>query len=120
MEAEKNYKVSVELSALRGAKVYRDATTGKVMLNVDVEEADLFVADNGKVWLSLDMWAKRDGVDQYGKTHGVKFALSKDRGSVMTKEQKIALPFCGSAKPFETRHKTADIPVQRGNNEMPF
>lgn len=106
MEIEKNYKVSVDLTALHGAKVDRDPATGRLILKIDVDEADLFVADNGKVWMGLDMWAKREGMDQYGKTHGVKFSLSKDRGAVMTKEQKLALPFCGSAKPFDTKRKT--------------
>lgn len=117
-----NYRVSVELSALRGAKLGKDAN-GETVLTIPVAAADLFADNNGRIWLSLNMWAKSTGPDQYGKTHGVKFGLSKVRAESMSAEERKLLPFVGSAKPMEPRQQSAPQPQPQAymrNTDAPY
>lgn len=121
MESQ-NYKVSVELTALPGARVMR-SKDGKLSVDIPIEQADLFVAENGKVWLSLDLWAKKGGLDQYGKSHGVKASISKERGQNMSKDERLAMPFIGSAKPFSTNRQEHVAPATATANDddrVPF
>lgn len=92
-----NYSLSVCLTDLQGAQVQANAN-GKQFVFIPIEDADLFLSDKGKVYLNLSMWAKKNGVDQYGKTHGVKLSASQALRQRIGDEAVKNLPFIGSAK----------------------
>lgn len=104
-----NYSLSVCLTDLPGALVQSNMQ-GQPVISIPIAEADLFHAQNGKVYLNLAMWAKRNGPDQYGKTHGIKQSLSQARQQALGDAAKNT-PFIGSAK--EIVPKTAQpVPQQ--------
>lgn len=92
-----NYNLSVCLTDLQGAQVQANQQ-GKQFLFIPIEDADLFLSDKGKVYLNLAMWAKRNGTDQYGKTHGIKLSPSQALRQRIGDEAVKTLPFIGSAK----------------------
>lgn len=92
-----NYSLSVCLTDLQGAQVQANQN-GKQFVFIPIEDADLFLTDKGKVYLNLAMWAKRNGADQYGKTHGIKLSPSQAYRQRIGDEAAKNLPFIGSAK----------------------
>ena len=93
-----NYSLTVCLSDLQGAQIQANQQ-GKQFLFIPIEDADLFVSSqSGKVYLNLAMWAKRNGADQYGKTHGIKLSPSQAYRQRIGDEAAKNLPFIGSAK----------------------
>ena len=103
-----NYSLSVCLTDLQGAQVQAN-TEGKQFVFIPIETADLFLSNNGKVYLNLAMWAKRNGADQYGKTHGIKQSLSMAKQQAMGEAAKN-MPFIGHAKPIERKGQQAAAP----------
>ena len=94
-----NYSISVCLSDLKGAQVQQNQQ-GQQFLTIPIQSADLFHSDKGKVYLSLSMWAKKNGPDQYGKTHGIKQSLSQAYKQQIGEEAAKNIPFIGHAKPI--------------------
>ena len=92
-----NYSVSVCLTDLPGAQVVANPQ-GQQFVQIPIEEADLFLSNNGKVYMNLAMWAKKSGPDQYGKTHGIKLSPSQAYRQRVGDEVARNLPFIGSAK----------------------
>lgn len=93
-----NYSLSVCLTDLQGAQVQANAQ-GKQFVFIPIEDADLFMsAQSGKVYLNLAMWAKRNGADQYGKTHGIKLSPSQEYRKRIGEEAVKNIPFIGHAK----------------------
>lgn len=108
-----NYSLSVCLSDLQGAQVQANQQNKQFLL-IPIEDADLFLSNNGKVYLNLAMWAKRNGPDQYGKTHGIKLSPSQAYRQRIGDEASKNLPFIGSAKeivPKNQQTQTQNQPV---------
>lgn len=104
-----NYSISVCLSDLQGAQVQANQQ-GKQFLFIPIEDADLFVSSkNGKIYLNLAMWAKRNGADQYDKTHGIKQSLSLAKQQAMGDAAKNT-PFIGHAKPITPKGQQTAAP----------
>lgn len=107
-----NYSLSVCLTDLQGAQVQANAN-GKQSVFIPIDDADLFLSNNGKVYLNLSMWAKRNGVDQYGKTHGIKLSASQALRKRIGDEAVKNLPFIGSAKEIVPKNQQDDYPPQQ-------
>lgn len=105
-----NYSLSVCLTDLQGAQVQANAN-GKQFVFIPIEDADLFLSEKGKVYLNLSMWAKRNGIDQYGKTHGIKLSVSQALRQRIGDEAVKNLPFIGSAKEI--------VPKGQGGYQQP-
>ncbi|MBD5381999.1 hypothetical protein [Clavibacter sp.] len=98
------------MTDLQGAQVQTNQN-GKQFLYIPIEDADLFLSDKGKVYINLAMWAKRNGVDQYGKTHGIKLSPSQAYRQRIGDEAVKNLPFIGSAKEI--------VPKNQGGYQQP-
>ena len=105
-----NYSLSVCLTDLQGAQVQANAE-GKQFVLIPIETADLFLSNSGKVYMNLAMWAKRNGADQYGKTHGIKLSASQALRQRIGDEAVKNLPFIGSAKEI--------VPKNQGGYQQP-
>lgn len=92
-----NYNVAVCLTDLEGAQVQANQN-GEQFVFIPIQRADLFLSEKGKVYLNLSMWEKRNGADQYGKTHGIKQSLSQAKKQAIGEEAAKNIPFIGSAK----------------------
>lgn len=92
-----NYSLAVCLTDLEGAQVQANQN-GEQFVFIPIQRADLFLTEKGKVYLNLSMWAKRNGADQYGKTHGIKQSLSQAKKQAIGEEAAKNTPFIGSAK----------------------
>ena len=103
-----NYSIAVCLTDLQGAQVVANQQ-GKQFLSIPIQDADLFISDKGKVYLNLSMWAKKNGADQYGKTHGIKQSLSQTRQQAMGDATRN-IPFIGHAKPIVTKGQQTYAP----------
>lgn len=103
-----NYSISVCLSDLQGAQIQANQQ-GQTFLSIPIQQADLFHSEKGKVYLNLSMWAKKNGPDQYGKTHGIKQSLSQAMQQSMGEAAKN-MPFIGHAKPIVPKGQQAAAP----------
>lgn len=109
-----NYNLSVCLTDLDGAQVVANPQ-GQQFVQIPIQQADLFLTDKGKVYLNLSMWAKKNGVDQYGKSHGIKQSLSQARREALGEAAKNT-PFIGAAK--EMPPKNANGQPQQQNQAV--
>lgn len=95
-----NYSVKIRLDRLDGASLQTNPNTGKRALIIPVDEADLYVGQNGAVYLDLSMWENRNGANQYGDTHGIKKSYSKEARERLGADAIKNKPFLGNAKPM--------------------
>jgi hypothetical protein len=89
--------VNVKLNGLQGATV-QTATNGKRAIVIPIDQPGIFESTNGNVFLSLKIWEKRGGVDQYGKTHDVQLNYSKEQEAALP--QGTRAPYLGTGKEF--------------------
>lgn len=100
-----NYSFSVCLTKLDGAKL-QTATDGKLYVCIPVEEADLYFSQNtNNVYLSLNMWESRNGVNERGETHGIKQNFSQARRTSLGDAAKQK-PYLGNAKEIVPRNQS--------------
>lgn len=124
-----NYSLKIRLDRLDGANLQTNAQ-GKMALVIPVEEADLFVGQNGAVYLDLTMWESRN--NPYGDTHSIKKSYSKARREMLGPEVVKAKPYIGNAKELVSRGTSNPQPgmmqaqppqgfnVPSGNNGVVF
>jgi hypothetical protein len=87
-----NYKFSIDLTALQGARIVEKDGTKHLVINLSKARAKAH--QNGKVYLNLEaIESKQPG--KFGDTHFVKETTSKEE-----RESGIKLPIVGNAKPF--------------------
>lgn len=99
-----SYSLSVCLTELEGAQVVADPQ-GQPLLQIPIQQADLFLTEKGKVYLNLNLWANKSGMsDQYGKTHNVKQSYSKEKNDAL-KAIGAKTPFIGSGKPIVMKNQ---------------
>jgi hypothetical protein len=111
-----SYSLYVELTAIQGANVQTSSATGQQCLIIPLNQADLKVSTNGKVYLNLSMWAKRrvdpnTGLDDRGHSHDIKQSFSKERREALP--QGTYPPSLGQAKPIAAKQyplQTAPVP----------
>lgn len=104
-----NYNVAVCLTDLEGAQVQANQN-GEQFVFIPIQRADLFLTEKGKVYLNLSMWAKKNGADQYGKTHGIKQSLSQAKREAIGVEAAKNMPFIGSAKEMLLKNPQGGYP----------
>lgn len=90
-----NYSIKINLVKLDGASLQTNAQ-GKMAVVIPVEEADLFVGQNGAVYLDLSMWETRG--NPYGDTHSIKKSYSKARREMLGPDVLRSKPYIGNAK----------------------
>ena len=92
-----NYSLNINLLKIDGATLQANPTTGKQAIILPVEDANIFVNQNGTAaYLGINMYESRS--NQYGDSHSLKLKYSKeyiDRVGVDVIKQK---PFIGNAK----------------------
>lgn len=103
-----NFSIKVNLAKLDGASLQTNPNTGKRAIIIPVDEADLFVGQNGAVYLDLTMWENRTQ-NAYGDTHSIKKSYSKEVRERLGADAIKAKPFIGNAKP---------LPDFNGNNQQ--
>lgn len=97
-----NYSLSVCLNKLDGAKL-QTAADGKLYVCIPVEDADLYYSQNTQnVYLSLNMWENRNGVNERGETHGIKQNFSQAKRASLGEAAKTK-PYLGNAKEITPR-----------------
>lgn len=110
-----NYSLSVCLNDLDGMRTQKSAD-GKLYVCLPVEEADIYLSNKGKFYLSLNMWERRGGTDQYGHTHNIKQSLSQARRDALGEAAKNK-PYLGNAK--EIKPKGSMNPSDNVYNQQP-
>lgn len=115
-----NFTIKVNLAKLDGASLQTNPNTGKRALIIPVDEADLFVGQNGAVYLDLAMWENRTQ-NAYGDTHSIKKSYSKEMRERLGADVVKAKPFLGNAKPMPNSNNnnaqdTAQAPSQTAPN----
>lgn len=92
-----NYSLNINLLKIDGGTLQVNPTTGKQAVIIPVEEANVFVNQNGTAaYLGVNMYESRN--NQYGDSHSLKLKFDKayiDRVGVDVIKQK---PFIGNAK----------------------
>lgn len=101
----KNYKMTLCINKLQGAFVcnLKGRKETKRCVCIPIEDADLFEADNGSVYLNGSVFEMRE--EKYGKSHLIKQSLSKDRYDAMTEEERREIPIIGNLSPMEERQR---------------
>lgn len=107
-----NYTIKVRLDKLDGATLQTNPS-GKRALIIPIEDADLFVGQNGAVYLDLSMWENRNGIDNYGNSHSVKKSYSKEMRERLGADAIKNKPYLGNAKPMP------DFGQNNSNNNAP-
>lgn len=112
-----NYNLTVCLTDLEGAQVQAN-NMGEQFVLIPINRADLFQSQtNGKVYLNLTMWERKNGPDQYGKTHGVKQSFSQERRQQMG--QNANTPFIGHGKPMQPKNPQSQQGYQANPQSQP-
>lgn len=118
------FKMTLCVNKLEGAFVsnLRGRHATKRCVCIPIEDADLFEADNGAVYLNCSVFEMRE--EKFGKTHIIKQSLSKDRYDAMTDDERRELPILGNLSPMEERQReaptggpTMDLPE---DDDLPF
>jgi hypothetical protein len=87
-----NYNISIDISALQGARIVEKDGNKHLVINLAKSRAKAH--QNGKVYLNLEaIEAKQTG--KFGDTHFVKEATSKEE-----RLEGLKLPIIGNGKPF--------------------
>ena len=109
--------ISLDLLGLQGAKRIT-GKDGREYVAICLPESRVNAHSNGKCYLSLDVKANPKGTDDYGKTHFVCEAATKDE-----RQSKVRLPIIGNGKEFVFDQQPAprqqqQRPAPHGRTEM--
>lgn len=118
---------SIDILKLQGAQ-RMTSKSGRDIIVIDIEASRLKPHQNGSVYLALDVVERKDGADDYGKTHFVVEPVSKDE-----REQGVKLPIIGNGKEWSDgpgarkpaqreapRREAPPARATRDNDEIPF
>lgn len=104
------------LNKLDGAKL-QTAKDGKLYICIPIEEADLYFSQQtNNVYLSLNMWENRNGVNERGETHGIKQNFSMAKRTALGEAAKTK-PYLGNAKEIAPKGQAA--PSSSVYNQQP-
>lgn len=123
-----NYNISIDLSALQGARIVEKDGNKHLVINLAKSRAKAH--QNGKVYLNLEaIEAKQPG--KYGDTHFVKESTTKEE-----RLEGLKLPIIGNGKPFggkpkpqsdwdeqparQTNYRAKDAIQEDDGGEIPF
>jgi len=98
-----NLKLKIDITKIRGAKHHE--SKGREWL--EITDCGLFHGKNGTIYLDLVAWENREGIDDYGNSHGLKQDFQKEvREAMMGSGEKSA--FVGNGKPFDSAPRPKD------------
>lgn len=102
--------ISLNIDLLKFRKSFITTINGVQCVVVPIEHNDLFVSRDQQggvkgVYTNLVAWAKKDGKDQYGKTHNVKFSMSQNFESRLPQDERTYFKdtFFGNGKVIERK-----------------
>lgn len=117
---------SIDILKLQGFKPF--TKNGRSGAFVFFDESRIKPHQNGSAYLALDVVERKDGEDDYGKTHFVVEPVSKDE-----REQGVKLPIIGNGKGWSDgpgarkpaqreapRREAPPARATRDNDEIPF
>lgn len=92
-----NYSLNINLLKIDGATLQANPTTGKQAIILPVEDANIFVNQNGTAaYLGINMYESRN--NQYDDSHSLKLKYSKATIDRLGVDAIKAKPFIGNAK----------------------
>lgn len=113
-----NYSLNINLLKIDGASLQTNPNTGKRAVILPVEDADIFVNENGTAaYLGINMYESRNS--QYGDSHSLKLKFNKATIDRIGVDAIKAKPFIGNAKekqPYGDGNAQASAPAASATN----
>lgn len=113
-----NYSLNINLLKIDGASLQTNPNTGKRAVILPVEDADIFVNENGTAaYLGINMYESRNS--QYGDSHSLKLKFNKATIDRIGVDAIKAKPFIGNAKekqPYGDGNAQASAPTASATN----
>lgn len=113
-----NYSLNINLLKIDGASLQTNPNTGKRAVILPVEDADIFVNENGTAaYLGINMYESRNS--QYGDSHSLKLKFNKATIDRIGVDAIKAKPFIGNAKekqPYGDNNAQPSAPAASATN----
>lgn len=120
-----NLNLSINLTALHHACILSPKNRNGIAIKgvfIPIIDNNLIEGKNG-VYLSANAWETPDS--QYGNSHMIKLATTKEQRDALPKDQLNAYQcIIGNAKPFEFKKNEGEpkpaAPVESADGDLPF